>query len=210
MSTIEAIIFDLGGCIINIDYPRTILAFNALHKADISVPYSQDDQADLFDAFEMGAISAIEFRQELREILGIECDDPTLDQAWNAMLLDIPLQRIELLEALAQQKRLFLLANSNEIHRAAIKDIFQKTCGHQYASLDELFEQTYYSHQMGDRKPNPSMFKQVLDAQNLEPNQTLIIDDKAANIKAAEELGLQTFHLMKGKSLMNLAWLKTN
>jgi putative hydrolase of the HAD superfamily len=208
IESVEAIIFNLGGVILNVDYPRTILAFNDLHKADLSTIYSQDDQADLFSAFEIGALSAWQFRNGLRQILNIRCDDAALDQAWNAMLLDIPLPRIELLEKLRSRKRLFLLSNTNLIHKLAFDKIFKTTCGDRYEHLDQLFEQAYYSHHVGDRKPNLSMFQRVIREQNLEPSRTLVIEDKASHIEGAKKAGLQTYHLTNNETLMDLAWLQ--
>ena len=126
LDEIDAIIFDLGGVIINIDYPRTILAFNALHSEDQEFPYSQNQQAELFDAFEKGEIPAWEFRDGLRKTLDLDCSDADLDAAWNAMLLDIPIERIRLIEALSKQKRLFLLSNTNSIHKLAFDEIFHQ------------------------------------------------------------------------------------
>lgn len=208
IESVEAIIFNLGGVILNIDYPRTILAFDALHKVSISMIYSQDDQADLFNAFEIGALSAWQFRNGLRQILNLRCDDAALDQAWNAMLMDIPLPRIELLEKLRNRKRLFLLSNTNPIHKVAFDQIFKATCGDRYEHLDQLFEQAYYSHHVGDRKPNPSMFQRVIREQNLEPSRTLVIEDKASHIAGAKKAGLQTYHLTNNETLMDLPWLQ--
>ncbi len=208
LNDIDAIIFDLGGVIINIDYPKTILAFNALHHQEQYFPYSQDDQAELFDAFEKGQIPAWEFRDGLRQILGLDCSDKAIDEAWNAMLLDIPLSRIELLEALKPHKRLFLLSNTNSIHKLAFDDIFQSTCGDRYDHLDQLFEKAYYSHHVGDRKPNPSMFQKVIDEQKLDPAKTLFIEDTIRHIKGAKKTGLQTYHLTNGETLTQLPWLQ--
>ncbi|OKH18072.1 HAD family hydrolase [[Limnothrix rosea] IAM M-220] len=208
LNNIDAIIFDLGGVIINIDYPQTILAFNALHNKEQDFPYSQDDQAELFDAFEKGQIPAWEFRDGLRHILNLDCSDEAIDRAWNAMLLDIPLSRIELLEALGQHKRLFLLSNTNSIHKLAFDEIFQSTCGDRYDHLDQLFEKAYYSHHIGDRKPNPSIFQKVIDEQKLDPAKTLFIEDTIRHIKGAQKTGLQTYHLTNGETLTQLPWLQ--
>ena len=210
LSKIDAIIFDLGGVIINIDYPQTILAFNALHSQDQDFPYSQDRQVELFDAFEKGQIPAWEFREGLRQILSLDCSDAALDHAWNAMLMDIPLNRIQLLETLGKHKRLFLLSNTNPIHKLAFDKIFQETCGDRYEHLDQLFEKAYYSHHTGDRKPNHSFFQRVIDEQTLNPATTLFIDDTAAYIESATQLGLQTYHVTNNEAITDLKWLQSN
>jgi len=57
---------------------------------------------------------------------------------------------------------------------------------------DHLFEKTYYSHFVGLRKPDPAIFEKVLKENNLVAEETLFIDDIAANLEAAEALGIQT------------------
>lgn len=206
-AAIEAVIFDLGGVIINIDYLRTILGFNGLRQDLDMVPYSQDEQAELFNHFEMGHISAAEFRDGIRELLGIDCEDGAIDDAWNAMLLDIPPERITLLEKLGQQKRLFLLSNINEIHMVAVERIFQGVCGDRHRELADLFECTYYSHLVGDRKPHPSIFQRVIDEQHLDPARTIFIEDTIRHIRGAQQAGLRTHHLTKGETILDLLWL---
>jgi hypothetical protein len=61
----DALIFDLGGVIINLDYKRTIHAFEQLGMEDFHTIYSQATQTNLFDDFETGKISAQRFINSL-------------------------------------------------------------------------------------------------------------------------------------------------
>jgi putative hydrolase of the HAD superfamily len=61
----EAVIFDLGGVLINLDYSATTKAFEALGMEDFSDKYSQLSQTDLFSDFETGNISAQQFINSL-------------------------------------------------------------------------------------------------------------------------------------------------
>lgn len=209
MNHIDSIIFDLGGVIINIRYENTIAAFSQLCGFDVSQLYTQHRQDSLFDDYETGKITSAEFRAQLRHLLSIQCSDQELDYAWNAMLLDIPRERIELLEALGKQKRIFLLSNTNEIHKTAFDRIFTDAFGDHLNELSSLFEKAYYSHWMGDRKPNLSVFQQVIDEQQLNPSRTLFIEDTAQHIAGAQEVGLQTIHLTGDKTILDLQLLGT-
>ncbi len=51
------------------------------------------------------------------------------------------------------------------------------------------------------RKPDPDIFEFVLQEQNLEPEETLFIDDSPQHLKTANNLGLQTHLLKKGETL---------
>ncbi len=209
LNNIKAIIFDLGGVIINLRYENTIEAFSHLCGFDVSSLYTQHRQNSLFDEYETGQISSPAFRDGLRSLLQISASDVEIDQAWNAMLLDIPPARIELLQALGQTTRIFLLSNTNEIHKAECDRIFETTVGQDLNGLSSLFDYSYYSHLMGDRKPNPSIFQRVVDEQSLDPGQTLFIEDTARHIDGAKQVGLQTIHLTGDRTILELGLLNS-
>ncbi|QCR25062.1 HAD family phosphatase [Pontibacter sp. SGAir0037] len=193
LAQIKNIIFDLGGVIINLDYHKSIQELQRYCKSGRSIEYSQKAQSKLFDLFETGASTAEEFRAQLREEYDLEATDEEIDAAWNAMLLDIPQERIDLLLELGKKYRIFLLSNTNAIHLKRFNEIV----AHSFTipSLDSLFEQTYYSHLVGLRKPDAVIFEQILQQHNLQKEETLFIDDSIQHIESARKIGIQTLHL---------------
>ncbi|MBC5992434.1 HAD family hydrolase [Pontibacter cellulosilyticus] len=194
LTKIKNIIFDLGGVIINIDYNKSIQELQKLCKDDCQVQYSQKEQSHLFDLFETGTSSPEEFRRDLRETYQMrDVTDQQIDNAWNAMLLDIPQERIDLLRELAKKYRIFLLSNTNAIHLEA----FNKIVEHSFSipNLDSLFEEAYYSHLVGKRKPDEAIFKLILDNHDLAKEETLFIDDSKQHIDSAQAVGIHTLHL---------------
>ncbi|WP_299823544.1 HAD family phosphatase [uncultured Pontibacter sp.] len=194
LTNIKNIIFDLGGVIINIDYKKSIDELQKLCKDDCQVQYSQKEQSHLFDLFETGESSPEDFRNNLRETYQMrDVTDEQIDQAWNAMLLDIPQERIDLLRELSKKYRIFLLSNTNAIHLEA----FNQIVAHSFSipSLDSLFEEAYYSHLVGKRKPDAAIFEMILNSHNLAKDETLFIDDSIQHIESARAVGIQTLHL---------------
>lgn len=191
----NSIIFDLGGVVLNLDYNRTINAFKELGKENFDRLYTQSNQDKIFDLFETGSISAEEFRKYMKAFLDDSIPESAIDKAWNAMLLDLPKQRIELLLKLKERYKIFLFSNTNEIHLNA----FRKIIGDAYGNsnlLETIFHQTYYSHLLGLRKPTSEAFQKILDNHQLIPEQTLFIDDSIQHIEGAQKLGIQTHHLV--------------
>ncbi|MBK0404643.1 HAD family phosphatase [Adhaeribacter sp. BT258] len=192
-ATFKNIIFDLGGVIINIDYQKTIDAFKKLSQAGATIEFNQKNQSALFDELETGRISNAAFREKVREHYHLDATDEEIDAAWNAMLLDIPAERIELLRQLRKNHKLFLLSNTNAIHLIAFNKIVHES--HGMPALDELFDKCYYSHLVDDRKPNASVFEKILAENNLEREETLFVDDSIQHIESAEKIGIKTLHL---------------
>lgn len=196
------IIFDLGGVIINIDYTLAAKAFEKLGVENFDALYSQAHQSNLFDLFEKGKISAAEFRNEIRTRCNKNLSEQQIDTAWNAMLLDLPEERLKLLASLKKTHRLFLLSNTNEIHMAFINNYLQKTYG--IPDLSGCFEKMYLSYEVGMRKPDAEIFEFVLSQNKLDPSQTLFIEDSIQHIETAKRLSIQTHWLQKGESVLDL------
>ena len=193
LSGIKNIIFDLGGVILNIRYQNALEAFQKLSTSQQTIAFTQQKQSRLFDEYETGRISDQAFREGLRQHYEIEASDAEIDAAWNAMLLDIPAERITLLQALSQKYRLFLLSNTNAIHLVHFTRLVAE--GFAIPSLDSLFEKTYYSHLIGQRKPDAPVFEHILKRHQLHRHETLFIDDSIQHIEGARQVGLQTLFL---------------
>lgn len=187
---IDTIIFDFGDIFINLDKEATPAA---LKKLGLKEWNSSLDAMNL--DFEKGKISEMEF------ILGLQNYIPNasileIREAWNAILLDFPLYRLEFLQMLSQKYRLFLLSNTDSIHI----DRFQHKTGITfYRDFYKCFEKVYFSYELGMRKPDSAIFEFVIKEHNLSPKNTLFIDDNPENIESAQNLGLQTWHLQKGE-----------
>ena len=199
---IKNIIFDLGGVIIDLDYNLTSKAFNQLGVHDFNEVYSQSKQDHLFDDFDIGKISSDEFRCILKKKLGIEVNDEKFDIAWNAMLLDIPKQRLDFIKELGKNYNVFLLSNTNDIHLKEVFNICQRQNG--FSTFEGYFSKEYYSNQLGMRKPNPEAFNAILAENKIEARETLFIDDTLPHVLGARRVGLHAIHLTPEKSIFEV------
>ena len=190
---IKNIIFDLGNVIIDIDPKLTLQAFAHLSKKTLDEINHIYHSEELFEYYEKGLVNDAFLRTRLREIL--ECPQATdqqIDHAWNALLLDIPLARIELVKKAAQKYRVFILSNTNHIHATEFHKILEKVSGHKH--FKDIFEKVYYSFHMQKRKFDADIYEQVLKESRIKAEETLFIDDNHDNILTAKKLGIQVIH----------------
>jgi len=200
-NSIRNIIFDLGGVILNINPSLTVDAF---HKLGWNSFFDQSDVShskQLFYNLESGSCAPEVFRENVRKMIKSQIKDKEIDTAWSAMILDIPVDRVRYLEELKKSYRLFLLSNTNEIHRIKFHGDFEADFGY---SFYDLFEHNFYSHEMGMRKPNPLIYLQALAQAGLTAAQTLFIDDMEENILSAKTTGMKVLHLKPGTLMENL------
>lgn len=199
--TIRNLIFDLGGVILNIDPQLTVDQLRVLGWKDF---YQQDNQSlnrELFYQLERGNSTPEAFRDSVRRMVMDEISDTAIDDAWSAMILDMPADRIRYLETLKKSFRIFLLSNTNEIHRIKFHREFEQQFGYPF---NDLFEQNFYSHEMGMRKPDPQIYIQALNKAGIVAAETLFIDDMEINTEAAKNIGMTVLHLKEGSLLDTL------
>jgi len=193
MEGIKHIIFDLGNVILNIDYQLTIDAFEALGVEDFGSHFSKQKQSNFMDDLETGLVGEYEFVDYAKPFCKEGTTAKEIIDAWNALLLDIPIRRLQILQQLQLDYDMFLLSNTNIIHEVAYNKIVKETCG--YENLNYFFDKVYLSHRIGMRKPNAEAFEIILKEHNLKPKHTLFIDDSIQHIEAANKLGIQTIHI---------------
>lgn len=189
---IKNIIFDLGGVIMNIDFKKTENAFAALGFANFKQYMTQFHITPFFEDYETGKIDDAAFVKGIQEIAGRPLTEAQVVGAWNALLLDFPPARLQLLEKIKSDYRIFLLSNTNSLHYQAIQQTLEVQTG---KKLEDIFEKAYFSHIAHLRKPHAAIYQLVLEENQLQPAETLFIDDTATNFSGAEELGIQILHL---------------
>lgn len=204
MQGIKNIIFDLGGVILNLDNKRTEDAFTSLGVKDIRSYFGLGHAASFFKEYEMGRISDRQFIDSIRELTGLSVSDASIVDSWNALLLDFPAERFQLLTQLRKSYRLFLFSNTNAIHMTAFQKIYVETFGG--GSLEDHFEKTYYSHLLGMRKPDRASFEYILKENQLNAAETMFVDDAIVNVEGAEQAGLRGLFLRPGVSLLDFQW----
>lgn len=208
MQQIKNIIFDLGGVLLDIDYNKTKIAFEALGVNRFDELYSQADASDIFRRLEKGTIPVAEFYNELRNITGLSLSDHQIETAWNSMLLDFREKSLQYLERLKPYYALYLLSNTNKIHTSVLQEIYYSKP--RKAPFEQYFTSCIYSYDTGTRKPDRECFEWVLKKENLDPGHTIFIDDSIQNVHGAESAGIKGIWLKQHMMIEDLGLLPAN
>ncbi|MFN6943410.1 MAG: HAD family hydrolase [Cytophagaceae bacterium] len=202
ISKVKNIIFDLGGVVIDIEFDQTFQAFSSLCNCDIYSVVARFEALNIIQAYDTGQINDGEFRDLIRKELKTTLTDLQIDQAWNALLMDIPTERINLIRNLSNNYRLFVLSNTNNIHILELNNILFKSSGEK--DLHNLFEKVYFSYQIGMRKPDLEIYEFVLKEQGLIPEETLFLDDNLDNIQGALQTGMHCVQVNKPVTILEI------
>ena len=198
---VRNIIFDLGGVLVDLDFKAAINGLQQAGFANVKEQLMTFNQEGIFQKFELGEISTEEFRTAIRENSTVTLTDEEIDALWNAMLLEIPREKLELILDLRGKYMVYLLSNTNSIHWDYVcKNAFN----YRGFRVNDYFEETFLSYEMHLAKPDKAIFEKVLHDANLLPEETLFIDDSEANCKAAEEVGIHAHHYHIGDDLSKI------
>lgn len=202
LKNINAIIFDLGGVLLDIDYNRTKNAFEQLGVSNFNNMYSQADANPLFQKLEIGTIEENEFYDHMQQFVDPAYNSKNIEQAWNAMLLNFRTESLKELKSLKKKYKLYLLSNTNYIHFKEFSKIYEQTVSKE--PFESLFDKVYFSHEIGLRKPDVEPFQFVVKENNLIPEQTLFIDDSLQNVEGARKAGLKAIHFTSDMKVEDL------
>lgn len=176
----------------DIQKDNCVEALKRLGMADAGEYLGDYGQKGIFLQLESGQISAAQFRDGVRAIIGKPVTDEQIDTAFNAFLTGIPVERLRELERLHRHYHIYMLSNTNPIMwDSVIKDQFRKD-GH---DMDYYFDGTVTSFEAKVCKPDPAIFRFVTGKLHISPEDTLFLDDSEGNCEAARRLGFKAAHV---------------
>lgn len=188
---VKALLFDLGGVLINIDVARTLSVwskYSELSIAELSTAFQQDLA---YQQHETGEITATEYFDHLRVSLKLEASNAQIAAGWNALLLDEIVDTVQAICAVREQLQLpcYVFTNTNPTHQA----VWQA----RYAQMFRLFERVFVSSEIGLRKPHRAAFDYVVREMGVEANAILFFDDLPDNVAGATDAGLRAVQVRK-------------
>lgn len=202
MSEIKNLLLDLGGVILNVDYYKMVETFKEYGVKDFDKHFTQAHQVEIINKFEEGKCSIEEFRSGVRDLIGMNLTNEQIDNAWFSMILDLPKERIELIGLLKLKYNIYLFSNTNELHIEMLKKRYEEEFG--FDIFKYLFTKAYFSNEIKMRKPHPESFEWLLKDAGIKAEETLFIEDTSQHIEGAKKVGLNTYWLTGGETIIDL------
>jgi putative hydrolase of the HAD superfamily len=187
MQKVEALLFDLGGVVVGVDFERAFRAWedqSALSIEEIRRRFKMDEA---YEKHERGEIGASEYFSHLRLVLALEGTDASIALGWNAIFVGEMTESMSYIRAAAERIPCFAFSNSNPTHQAWWSS--------SYPSVVALFRRVFVSSELGMRKPERAAFEAISAATNIVPGSILFFDDSIENVRGAREAGLRAIHV---------------
>ncbi|MEN9696898.1 MAG: hypothetical protein RLZ56_319 [Bacteroidota bacterium] len=200
MARTKNLIFDLGNVLYDIDFVKMYKAFDALGIPNFENHFTLNQSDQIFFDLEKGLISETAFYDGFNALYQLNLSHAQIKAAWNALLIGYRKESIQWVQAHKGQLATFLYSNTNQIHYDYFIPQFEREIG---GNFENLFKTPYFSHKMGQRKPDPASFLHILEKEGLVAEETLFIDDNEPNVIAAASVGLQVLYLQPGMRVEN-------
>lgn len=187
LSSVKALLFDLGGVVIDYDFNRVFARWANDSERSFEEIQSRFSFDHSFEALERGEMDATDYFDSLRTSLGIDISDRQFEDGWNSVYLDEIVGMAELLDFAKQNLPIYALTNSNAVHKKVWSIQFRKTLSR--------FRTVFNSSDIGSRKPDPEVFHFIANATGVPLHQMIFYDDLMENIVGAEAVGMNTVHV---------------
>jgi len=194
---IKTILFDMGGVLLDLSFARCKASFQALGFDNVEELLDTSHHRGFFGMLEGGEIDEAEFYRLCKDRCSREVTDSQLEEALSSLLVRLPQEKVDYLLELRERYPLFVLSNNNPINVRKTYRIFAD-CGLTY---DDVFKQSFYSHELKVQKPDPGIFRAAIGATGYAPSEILFIDDNPANAEGAAAMGLNALHYVPGTDL---------
>ena len=179
---ITALLFDLGGVLIDIDFSRALRSWSHssdLPLAEITRRFSMDEP---YRRHELGEIAASDYFVHIRQLLELEASDEEIAHGWNAIFVGEIAATIDCIARAQVNLPCYLFSNTNPTHQAFWTTAFP-------AAL-ESFQQIFVSSEMGLRKPDRAAFEAIAAATGFDLGEILFFDDTEENVSGARLAGI--------------------
>lgn len=180
--TIDAIIFDLGGVVMDVRMERA----PKLWATQAGVPPERVEEVFWSDTeyqrLERGEITIEQYHASMNGRLGGVLPFDVFLRGWNDVFVGLMPEVDQLLHRLDGKVRLLVLSNTSTAHTTHFRERF--------ADILPVFERQFLSQEIGARKPDAACYQAVIDYAALPPHRMVFVDDKQANVDAARALGL--------------------
>jgi len=191
----DALLFDLGRVVLDIDFGKAIACWAAHAGCQPSDIVERFERGETYRHHEIGKIDDAAYFESLRALLGIRISDDQFLEGWNAIFAGEMPGIAPLLARAARRMPLYAFSNTNRPHVEHFSTAYADLLGH--------FREIYLSSTIGLRKPDAAAYDHVVKAIGVPASRILFFDDLAENIEGARARGLHAIQVKSSDDVAN-------
>jgi putative hydrolase of the HAD superfamily len=183
LSAPKALLFDLGGVLVDIDFSHALQAwapYSALPFEGLRARFKYDAA---YERHERGQMGGEAYFGHLARVLELSATAEDIERGWNSIFVSEILETRLLVQALRKTTPCYGFTNTNASHQA--------TWSRLYPGVVQAFDRIFASHEIGLRKPEPDAFMRICELTQVPPEGFMFFDDLAENVQAARDIGFR-------------------
>jgi putative hydrolase of the HAD superfamily len=180
---IQALLFDLGGVVIDIDFERVLDHWGRFSRYTRDQLRARCVLDEVYERYERNEVGDADFFAHVRTLLGLQADDAEIAAGWNAVFVGLNARVMAQVVRATRRVPGFVLTNTSACHQA--------TWTRAYPVLFETFSGVFASTDLGMRKPERRAFDAVVERIGVDPARILFFDDMPVNVAGARAAGLR-------------------
>jgi putative hydrolase of the HAD superfamily len=184
---VDALLFDLGGVLVEIDFDRVCARWAELAGVPVEHVRARFSHGPDYQRHERGEIDMAAYAATLRRDLGIGLEDEPLIEGWQRVFVDAIEPTVRLVRELRGKIPMYVFSNTNATHHAFWRE--------RYAAALEPFDRVFVSSEIGARKPEPEAYARVARAIGVPIDRILFFDDSAENVAGALAAGMRAIRV---------------
>ncbi|MFT7686298.1 MAG: epoxide hydrolase-like predicted phosphatase [Candidatus Azotimanducaceae bacterium] len=185
--TINALLFDLGNVLIDIDFERIFKKWSHYSGVPTEVIRAEYEVDAAYKQHERGEIEGREYHHHLAKKLKLDISYDQFCEGWNDIMIAPIDQTVDIIRSLKERIPMYVLSNANTLHKRHWESTYQNELSH--------FEKIYVSSDIGCRKPEPESYQHVLNDIGIAAENIAFFDDLIENVDAANALGINAVHV---------------
>ena len=190
---ITALLFDLGGVVIDISVDRALHCWAPNSSLSVEQMRQRLVADEPFRQHERGELPAADYFDHLRSVFQLDASDSEIAIGWNAILVGENKASLQLVDSARRCLPCYAFTNTSPTH----EEVWSKA----FPNVVSAFDRIFTSPQLGRRKPELAAFDAVARAIGVDPREILFFDDLLENVEGAQAAGLQAVHVRDHKDI---------
>jgi putative hydrolase of the HAD superfamily len=186
---IEALLFDLGGVVIDISVERALRCWQPKSRLSIDQMRGRLAIDELFKQHERGQLEASRYFDHLRMLFELDASDQDIAAGWNAILVGEIAESVDKVRCARRHLPCFAFTNTSPTHQAAWTAAFP--------NVVSAFDRIFASSELGLRKPDRAAYEAVIGEIGVQAEAILFFDDTLENVEGARAAGLRAVHVRR-------------
>ncbi|MGC1174561.1 HAD-IA family hydrolase [Polaromonas sp.] len=184
---VQALLFDLGGVVLDIDFNRAFEHWQPVSRLSLDEIRAGFRFDAAYQQHERGEIDAAQYFAHLCNSLQLQEGHVRIAEGWNAIFLGEISETLAMIRSARSHLPCYAFTNSNTAHQTAWSVMFP--------AVVQAFDRIFVSSDMGCRKPERQAFEHIAREIRVDPQAILFFDDLAENVAGAQAAGLQAVHV---------------